>query len=66
MLENVAMYGSVIDGCRHDIGNKLDFLRTNVIFGLDHPEIGPEFRQFLRELAAAGLGDGGSEQGDRG
>jgi len=66
MLEDVAMYGSVIDGCRHDIGNKLDFLRTNVIFGLEHPEIGPEFRQFIRELAASEFGDGSSEMGDRG
>lgn len=61
MLEDVAMYGCVIDGRRHDIGNKLDFLRTNVIYGLEHPEIGPEFRQFIREVAAAEIGDRSSE-----
>jgi len=56
MLRDAAMYGYVIDGRRHDIGNKLDFLRTNVIYGLEHPEVGAEFREFLKELAK-GLGE---------
>lgn len=66
MLQDVAMYGSVIDGHRHDIGNKLDFLRTNVIYGLEHPEIGPEFRQFIRELRDSEIGERRSEIEDRG
>ncbi len=49
MLQDRAMYGLVLDGQRFDIGNKLDFLKTNVVFGLNHPELGEEFRQFLRE-----------------
>lgn len=49
MLQDRAMYGIVLDGQRFDIGNKLDFLKTNVVFGLNHPELGEEFRQFLRE-----------------
>lgn len=49
MLEDSAMYGYVFDGCRHDIGNKLDFLKTNVLYGLEHPELGPEFRAFIQE-----------------
>jgi len=52
MLRDAAMYGYVIDGRRHDIGNKLDFLKTNVLYGLDHPEVGPEFREFIIETAA--------------
>jgi UTP--glucose-1-phosphate uridylyltransferase len=51
MLRDRAMYGLVFEGTRYDIGNKLDFLKTNVVFGLDHPEIGPDFRAFLKELA---------------
>jgi UTP-glucose-1-phosphate uridylyltransferase len=44
MLKDRAMYGVVLEGQRFDIGNKLDFLRTNVVFGLNHPELGAEFR----------------------
>lgn len=52
MLKDVAIYGVELDGFRHDIGNKLDFLRTNVLYGLERPELGPEFRRFLEELVA--------------
>jgi UTP--glucose-1-phosphate uridylyltransferase len=50
MLRDRAIYGLVFEGARFDIGNKLDFLKTNVVFGLQHPELGPPFRQFLKEL----------------
>lgn len=50
MLRDRAIYGLVFDGARFDIGNKLDFLKTNVVFGLHHPELGPPFREFLKEL----------------
>jgi UTP--glucose-1-phosphate uridylyltransferase len=53
MLKDRAMYGCAFEGTRFDIGNKLDFLKTNVMFGLDHPELGPEFRAFLKETAAS-------------
>jgi UTP--glucose-1-phosphate uridylyltransferase len=52
MLKDRAMYGCAFEGTRFDIGNKLDFLKTNVVFGLDHPELGAEFRAFLKETAA--------------
>jgi UTP--glucose-1-phosphate uridylyltransferase len=51
MLQDRAMYGLVFEGTRFDIGNKLDFLKTNVMFGLDHPEVGDDFRAFLKDLA---------------
>lgn len=51
MLQDRAMYGLRLDGKRYDIGNKLDFLKTNVEFGLTHPELGDDFREFLKELA---------------
>jgi UTP--glucose-1-phosphate uridylyltransferase len=50
MLQDRAIYGLVFDGARYDIGNKLDFLKTNVVFGLHHPELGPPFREFLKGL----------------
>jgi UTP--glucose-1-phosphate uridylyltransferase len=52
MLKDRAMYGYAFEGTRYDIGNKLDFLKTNVVFGLDHPELSAEFRAFLKETAA--------------
>lgn len=51
MLKDRAMYGVVLDGKRYDIGNKLDFLKTNVEFGLAHPDLGPGFRDFIKEIA---------------
>lgn len=50
MLGDKVMYGLKFDGKRHDIGNKLDFLKTNVIYGLKHPEFGKEFRDWLSGL----------------
>jgi UTP--glucose-1-phosphate uridylyltransferase len=52
MLKERAMYGLRFNGVRYDIGNKLDFLRTNVIFGLKRPDLAADFRAFLRETVA--------------
>lgn len=52
MLKDAAMYGFRFDGCRHDIGNKLDFLKTNVLFGLARTDLGPDLRTFIKEIAA--------------
>ncbi|MHB1307216.1 MAG: UTP--glucose-1-phosphate uridylyltransferase GalU [Limisphaerales bacterium] len=51
MLVDRAMYGVRLEGKRYDIGNKLDFLKTNVEFGLQHPEFGDEFREFIKGIA---------------
>lgn len=51
MLKDSAMYGLLFDGHRYDIGNRLDFLKTNVVYGLAREDIGPDFRKFLKELA---------------
>lgn len=53
MLADVAIYGVTIDGVRHDIGNKLDFLKTNVRYGLERPEFAAEFREFLAATLSA-------------
>jgi UTP--glucose-1-phosphate uridylyltransferase len=50
MVREQPMYGRPIDGIRYDIGNKLDFIKTNVIFGLRHEEIGPKLREWLKDL----------------
>ena len=38
------------NGKYYDTGNKLDYLKTVVEFGLKHPEINGEFRKFINEL----------------
>ena len=50
MVKKYAMYGLRFKGTRYDIGNKLDFLKTNVIYGLTHDEIGAPLREWLKEF----------------
>ncbi len=50
MVKNHAMYGLQFEGKRYDIGNKLDFLKTNIEYGLKHKEIGKDLREYLKEL----------------
>jgi len=40
----------VIEGKRYDIGNKLDYLKTQVEFGLKRKEFGGAFLDYLRKL----------------
>lgn len=51
MVQNKAMYGLKFNGRRHDIGSKIDFLKTNVLYGLRREDLGDEFRGWLKELA---------------
>lgn len=39
-------------GGRHDLGNPGGFLRAAVDFALEHPEYGPDLREWLRERVA--------------
>ena len=38
------------NGKYYDTGNKLEYLKTVVEFGMKHPELGTDFRAFLKEL----------------
>ncbi len=49
MVKERAMYGYKFDGIRHDVGNKLDFIKTNIIFGLENKEIGPQLKEWLKD-----------------
>ncbi|OIK06520.1 UTP--glucose-1-phosphate uridylyltransferase GalU [Streptomyces monashensis] len=57
------VHGVVFDGLRYDTGDKADYLRTVVRLACDRPDLGPEFRRWLREFAA-GLGDGSTGDGE--
>lgn len=50
LLKRECIYAHHIEGKRHDIGNKLDFLKTTVEFALKRPEFAEPFRKFLREI----------------
>src|SRR4030042_1136322 len=50
MLKDHDMYGLRFNGKRYDIGSKIDFLKTNVIYGLKRDDLGEEFRIWLKDL----------------
>ena len=50
MVKNRAVYGLRFDGVRYDIGNKLDFIKTNIIFGLKRADMRADLLAFLREI----------------
>lgn len=52
MVKTKAMYGLKFNGKRYDIGNKLGFLKTNLEFALEDPEIGETVKVWLKEFAA--------------
>lgn len=43
----------VFTGRRYDTGNKLDYLKANVELAAEHPEIGPQVREWIREYAGS-------------
>jgi UTP--glucose-1-phosphate uridylyltransferase len=51
MLQTSAIYGHVVEGVRYDIGNKLDFLKANLMYGLGREDIQAELKAFLKEAA---------------
>ncbi len=51
LVKKQAMYGLVFKGKRYDIGNKLGFLKTNLIYGLNDEEIGEELRLWLKNFS---------------
>jgi len=48
--EKQSIYGYKIEGIRYDIGNKLDFLKTNVEFALKREDLKDDFLDFLKEI----------------
>lgn len=51
LLDTKSMLGLKFKGKRHDIGNILDYLKTNIIYGLRREDIGPGLREWLIDLA---------------
>jgi UTP--glucose-1-phosphate uridylyltransferase len=50
LAKRETIYGCAIQGKRHDAGDKLGFLIATVAFGLKNPEMGKQFRSYLKSL----------------
>lgn len=51
LAQRSGMAGVDFTGTRYDMGNKLGILKAQVEVGLNHPEIGEEFKGYLKEIA---------------
>ena len=51
LAQTEGMLGVDFTGRRYDMGNKLGILKAVVEVGLEHPEVGEGFREYLREIA---------------
>lgn len=49
LSDSEAVYGCEVAGHRYDIGNKLEFLKATVEFGLRHADGGDKFRAYLKQ-----------------
>ena len=50
LLDKREVYGYDFEGKRYDVGNKMGFLKTTVELALAREDLGPEFKQYLKEL----------------
>ncbi|MEM9489413.1 MAG: UTP--glucose-1-phosphate uridylyltransferase GalU [Myxococcota bacterium] len=49
---DAGLYGVMVDGVRHDAGNKLGYLRANIAYALKRPEMRTSLLTILREFLA--------------
>ncbi len=50
LLDERSIYGHIINGTRHDMGNKLDFLKTSILFGLEREDFGADLKGWLMQM----------------
>ena len=50
LLQHEKVYGFSYQGKRHDAGDKQGFLRATVEFALKHPQLGADFRSWLKSF----------------
>ena len=51
LAQTEGMLGVDFTGKRYDMGNKLGILKAVVEVGLEHPEVGEGFREYLKDIA---------------
>jgi UTP--glucose-1-phosphate uridylyltransferase len=50
LLKTRPIYACLVDGVRHDTGNKLGFLKALVYFAMKRPELAPHFTKYMTTL----------------
>ena len=50
LLDESPIYAYAFDGERFDCGSKLGYLKATVAHGLEHPDTGDAFREYLAEV----------------
>jgi UTP--glucose-1-phosphate uridylyltransferase len=53
LMERQPFHGLKFSGTTFDCGDKLGFLAANVVYALERPDLGPGFKQVLREIIAS-------------
>jgi UTP--glucose-1-phosphate uridylyltransferase len=53
LIQEQSVIAYEFEGTRYDCGSKLGYLKANVDFALEHPELKEEFREYLADLVAA-------------
>src|SRR6185295_11261885 len=54
LLEDEDVFAHEFEGVRYDCGSKIGYLQANVQIALKHPEVGSEFRAYLRGAGGRG------------
>jgi UTP--glucose-1-phosphate uridylyltransferase len=52
LLKRRRFYGLKLKGVRHDIGNKLDFVKTNILYAMKRRDMGEAIKKFIKDIAA--------------
>ncbi|MEO0973885.1 MAG: UTP--glucose-1-phosphate uridylyltransferase GalU [Pseudomonadota bacterium] len=53
LLEEQHVFAYRFEGTRYDCGSKLGYLKASVEYGLNHPTLGEDFREYLDSLLGA-------------
>ncbi|HQC42316.1 MAG TPA: UTP--glucose-1-phosphate uridylyltransferase GalU [Verrucomicrobiota bacterium] len=52
LLKRRRFYGLKLKGIRHDIGNKLDYVKTNILYAMKRSDMGEAIKKFIKDIAA--------------
>jgi UTP--glucose-1-phosphate uridylyltransferase len=53
LIDEEPVFAYAFEGTRYDCGDKLGYLKATVEYGLRHPQLGAEFRDYLADFASA-------------
>ncbi len=51
LAKTVGMNAYEFEGTRYDMGSKFGFLQANCEYAIKHPELGEQFKEYIKELA---------------